>query len=265
MTNLFSATSRLRLPHRLVVAAATAAACLLPLPAAAADGCRLIDSLPVTIKEPGRYCLVRDFETDFSGGPAIEVEADRVTIDLQGHAIDNTRVGPNYASGVFSWERSHVAVRNGSLAGFRWGIALSGPFGTDAGYHLVEEMRISESTSSGIGIVGNDSIVRGNTVVRTLSPNPKESAQAISLAGWRHRALDNDIAIVGGGALEDVAIVFFVGGNHMAFGNRISHADVAVSFYGVTGQYRDNVANEMSGSGQNAYQGGTDLGGNSAF
>lgn len=257
------ALSPFSLRYRRTLASAIVALGLVLAAPAAADTCRPIDSLPIALDEPGLYCLTRDFDLDLVGGAAIEVRADRVTIDLQGHLIDNTRNRPNDAMGVFAWERSHVTVRNGSLAGFREGVALSGPAGTSASaFHLVEGLRVTDSSRSAIGINGRDSIVRGNTVINVFAVSQKAAVQGISLAGWRHRALDNDVHVVRGSVLDDVAILFFDGGSHLAVGNRITASDVAISFYGVTGMYRDNLATEMSGQ---VFHGGTDIGGNHSF
>ena len=247
---------------RRVVAAAVVAAGLVTGAPAAADTCRPIDSLPIVLDEPGLYCLTRDFELDMVGGAAIEVRADRVTVDLQGHLVDNTRAWGNDAVGVFAWERTHVVVRNGSLAGFREGVALSGPAGNStSAFHLVEGMRISRSTRSAVGIEGRDSIIRGNTILEVLSLNQKERAQGILAGGWRHRVIDNDIAVVNGSVLPDVGILFSGGEHHIATGNRVSGADVAISFDGGRGLYRDNLAVEIPCCAS-AFQGGTDLGGN---
>ena len=249
---------------RRTMAAVLAVAGLVTVAPAGAATCRAIDDLPVTLDEPGLYCLTRDFELDMVGGAAIEVRNDRVTIDLQGHLIDNTRAWGNDAVGVFAWERTHVVVRNGSLAGFREGVALSGPAGNStSAFHLVEGMRISRSTRSAVGIEGRDSIVRGNTILEVFSLNQKESAQGILAVGWRHRVIDNDIALVNGSVLPDAGILFSNGDNHIATGNRVSGADVAISFDFRTGLYRDNLAVEMRCCAA-AFQGGTDLGGNHA-
>ena len=233
-------------------------------PALAADGCQPIDSLPMSIVEPGLYCLVRDFQTDFVRGmAAIDVQADRVTIDLAGHTIDNTRAGANLAIGVAAWERRHVVVRNGGLAGFHEAVSLSGPFGTDQSqYHLVEGLRISDSIRNGIGLVGNHSIVRGNVVVATGGTfDPKQPRSGIFVGGNGNRVLANDVSRVVGSVVDDVAIHFVTGDNGVAIGNLVSYADVAIVFPpGAVGVYRDNT---VSGAPCcQPFRGGTDGGGN---
>ena len=239
---------------------------LLALPAAPALGapadCRPIKALPALIDTPGLHCLTQDFETDLFGGAAIEIQADHVTVDFQGHTIDNRAAGgETIALGVFSWERSHIVVRNGTLIGFEEAVGLSGPFDSqDSRNHLVEGMRIVGSGRTGIGITGTDSIVRGNIVFDTGGHGSKgQAVSGIFLGGWRHRALDNDVNRVVG--LAPVAIRFVEGGSHLAVGNRISGGQWAISFpVGQVGAYRDNLANEMPCC--QPFDGGSDLGGN---
>lgn len=231
-------------------------------PFAIGETCRPIDSLPAVISEPGSHCLTSDFAVDLQGGAAITVEADHVTVDLGGHTIEN-RDTTGIALGVYSWERSHVVVRNGTLVGFFEAVGLSGPFGTNLSRnHLVEGLRVIASGRTAIGIVGSDSIVRGNTIFGVGDGvTPKEARSGLFLGGWRHRAIDNDIFRVVGGFGLDVGIRFLDGGSHMAFGNRISSAEAAILFPSAhAGQYRDNVANEAL---LPAFHGGLDLGGNS--
>jgi hypothetical protein len=226
--------------------------------------CTVIESLPTVITASGSYCLARDFATALPGGAAIWIEADDVTVDLRGHAIDNSGADPgSLALGVASWERSRVVVRNGALRGFWEGVSLSGPSGTQLSEnHLVEGMRISRSGRIGIGIGGRDAIVRGNSVYDTGSGDQKTLVTGIWVAGWRHRVLDNDVVRTAGSVHSDVAILFLDGGSGMAVGNRISAADQAIVFpLSGSGFYRDNLANEIPCC--DAFVGGTDLGGNS--
>lgn len=226
--------------------------------------CTVIDSLPAVLSAPGSYCLTRDFATALAGGAAIWVDSDDVTVDLRGHAIDNSGAAPgNGALGIASWERSRVVVRNGAITGFWEGVSLSGPSGTQLSEnHLVEGMRISRSGRIGIGISGRDSIVRGNTLHHTgVGANQKEPVTGIWVAGWRHRVLDNDVVRTFGSVVSNVAILFLDGGSGMAVGNRISASEQAIVFpLSGNGFYRDNLANEVACC--DPFVGGTDLGGN---
>lgn len=225
--------------------------------------CVVIERLPYVIGEPGLYCLTRSHEIALTGGAAIEVQADHVTVDLGGHTIDNTRGGlASKALGIFSWERGHVVVKNGTLVSFEEAVALSGPFGGSYSFnHRVEDLRVVNSGESAIGITGNDSVVRGNTIHHVgIGLSSKDPVSGIVLGGYRNRAIDNDVIRVTGPE-NPVAIRFVYGGGNMALDNRISSAETAILFpVGQTGFYRDNLATEVACC--NPFEGGTDLGGN---
>jgi hypothetical protein len=81
-----------------------------------------IISLPYTITSPGYYYLGSNLS--YSGGDAITVSADNVTIDLGGFSL----TGPsnnNYA-GVSMLSRSNVEVRNGTITGWAFGVVGNG-------------------------------------------------------------------------------------------------------------------------------------------
>lgn len=65
-----------------------------------------------------------------SSGSAITSETDHMVLDFQGHTLRNVARQPfsSVPAGVSADERSHVVVRNGTVAGFWEGISLSEPF-----------------------------------------------------------------------------------------------------------------------------------------
>jgi nitrous oxidase accessory protein NosD len=78
-----------------------------------------ISSVPYTISEPGHYYLTRDLS--FSGGTAITVAQDNVSLDLGGFTLSGTGGNGIAYSGV----RSDIAIENGTVRGFEYGIDLS--------------------------------------------------------------------------------------------------------------------------------------------
>jgi hypothetical protein len=81
-----------------------------------------ITSLPRTITAPGYYYLGSNLS--YSGGDAITVDADNVTLDLGGFVL----TGPsnnNYAA-VSMLSRSNVEVRNGTVTGWAFGVVGNG-------------------------------------------------------------------------------------------------------------------------------------------
>jgi hypothetical protein len=151
-----------------------------------------------------------------SAGTAITVTVDHVTIDFAGHRLEGTGSGV----GIYSYEKSHVTVRNGTVQGFERGIYL---IGVGSRRHVVEDMRTAGNTYSGIQVVGEQSVVRRCWVAETggASSDPRH-AFGILVAGNGAQVLDNFVhhtfaSAAGGGAAgiqNDQADAFI-------FGNRV--------------------------------------------
>ncbi len=122
----------------------------------------IIARVPCVIRRSGYYRLTHDLVYGEPTGTAIEVDTNDVTIDLHGHALKNS-VGPaTCATGIGCTEVANVAVLNGTVAGFRYGIALC------AGKHYrVTDMRAEENLQWGLSIEGDDCVIRDNLVLDT--------------------------------------------------------------------------------------------------
>ncbi|MES2922249.1 MAG: hypothetical protein V4819_11925 [Verrucomicrobiota bacterium] len=86
-----------------------------------------ISSLPSAISAPGSYYLMANLET--TGGSAINISADGVTLDLNGFTITST-TSPAGGAGIrLSGTRRNVAIFNGNLqgGGTNTGGVYSGP------------------------------------------------------------------------------------------------------------------------------------------
>jgi hypothetical protein len=239
---------------RFAVALTAVLALALASPAVA---CNVLTSLPATIDEPGKYCLERDFFLALDKGTAIRIDSDDVVLDFQGYLVSNRAAGlETGALGVAAYERNNITVRNGTLIGFYEGVSLSGPLGVQtSNNHLVEGMRVTSSTRTGIGINGMDCVVRGNVVYEVGVGG--ETGTGILLTGWRHKAVDNDVQRIVGSAGTGISYTSG-GGNGLILGNRITGARYGVWISGSSARYRDNVTHETS----TAYVGGVDLGNN---
>jgi hypothetical protein len=162
------------------VAAAALLALVLLFPTSGAraaesyDACTgTITSLPYTISAPGTWCLKQHLFTSSAAGAAITVNASNVTIDCNDFKLDGTSAGAGTGNrGILASGRTNVTVRNCSIRGFQFGIALVGAAGGD---HLVEHNRLGNNTSYGIFVEGDGSLIRDNQVSltggSTLSPN----------------------------------------------------------------------------------------------
>lgn len=122
-----------------------------------------IDSLPATISTQGTWCLRNDLATAISNGAAIEIKANNVTIECNNFKIGGLAAGNNsIASGVYTWDRQNVTIRNCHIRGFAYGVDLYGGTG-----HLVQDNLLSNSIAVGIAVYGGNSIVRRNRIFDT--------------------------------------------------------------------------------------------------
>lgn len=127
--------------------------------------CTEIASLPAVIAVQGAYCLKQDLSTAITTGNAIEILANNVALDCNGHKLGGLGGGPDtQAVGVAATGRSNLTVRNCNLRGFGTAIRLAGP----GSGHVIEDNRIDGSTEFGLSIAGNGSVVRRNRVLDTL-------------------------------------------------------------------------------------------------
>ena len=137
---------------RILAVAAVAAFALVPAPASAVtpvSGCRGLDRAGET------YVLTADISASMD--PCFFVDADRITLDLNGHTITGT-------NGVGIWDggasRTSTVVKNGRFTKFNEGILLE-----DSTRSTVRAVNASDNHGRGI-IVGPNSLVKDCTVLR---------------------------------------------------------------------------------------------------
>lgn len=112
---------------------------------------------PVSIKQSGVYRLTSDLIVgDF--GAAIEIMADRVTLDLNGHSIVGKGLPPDfsYYPCITAGTNSLIVVRNGFVVNCGFGILFLNV--TDA---TIEQVHIQTAGNTSLA-VGENAIVRGN-------------------------------------------------------------------------------------------------------
>ena len=129
------------------------------------DGCAgFIDALPTTVSTQGTWCLRKDLATSITGGAAIMVTANNVTIDCNGFKLGGIGAGPaSQASGVYAQDRLNITVRNCAIRGFHAGVRLIG----NGGGHLVEDNRIDQSVATGIHVLGDSNLIQRNRIMDT--------------------------------------------------------------------------------------------------
>jgi hypothetical protein len=132
-----------------------------------------------TINQPGSYRLVNNLTFKGSTGVCLQITADFVTIDLAGFTISGPALvvvfGPNTTAIAAGNDTTGIAVRNGSISGFGFGVTLGGDGS------IVEGLRVFGRGTALTGIAATG-IVKGNTVVGIANADGVE-AVGISATG----------------------------------------------------------------------------------
>ena len=131
--------------------------------------CIPIDAVPVTIEAPGQYCLVADLPFGDARGTAITINADGVTLDLQGHELR----GPHYGGvatipssrAIVSNNVDNTTIRNGRINGFGTGLRLFSSLPLTSG-HLVENLHIDGNATMGVEVRTSGTIIRNIRITK---------------------------------------------------------------------------------------------------
>ncbi len=150
--------------------------------------CTPVTSLPATINSQGLYCLTGNLSTSQSSGIAITINANNVTLDLNGWKVGGQAAGAGTtAYGIYS-TANNVTILNGIVRGFYIGIYLSG-----SGV-VVHDMLVDQNTSIGIDTGGQGTLLEHNQVVSTGGTTTGGNVYGIYMGGPGSRAINNDIA-----------------------------------------------------------------------
>lgn len=149
--------------------------------------CTAINVLPTVISTQGIYCLKKDLATSITTGAAITINANNVTIDLNGFKLGGLGGGAgSQAKGIAATGRTNITLRNGSVRGFYTGIYLSG----GGSGHLIEDMRVEGSLQTGILIAADGTLIRRN-VISSIGGGSDSSAYGIYIAANGVSVTDN--------------------------------------------------------------------------
>jgi hypothetical protein len=111
--------------------------------------------LSLTITVPGLYYFTEDITLASAALPAINVQADNVTIDLNGFTYTGPGVVGPTSIGIVSFVSANTVVRNGRVRQFSQGISLL----EDA---LVENVLVEEVGTLGIRVGSNSTVRRSH-------------------------------------------------------------------------------------------------------
>jgi len=198
-------------------------ASLLPLAGQSeTTNCAAIPSVPFTISAAGVYCLNTDLITGITSGAAVTINANSVTIDMNGRRLAGGQAGTaTTAVGIYANNRRNITMRNGTIRGFWKGIFLD-----NGGSHLIEQIRADANTQWGIQIYGHNSVVRNNQVSNTGGTTAASVADTygIFVQGDSNHILDNDVMhSFANGKFSRAVGILAHGANAVVESNRISN------------------------------------------
>lgn len=194
------------------------------------DNCAgYITSVPAVISTPGIWCLKQNLSTAITGGNAIRIYADDVTIDCNDFKLDGLPAGvgtpegaDTRAIGIYAIDRLNVTVRHCNIRGFRNGLffdELAGNSGL-----VIEDNRFDGNAGFGIYVFGTGSVIRRNRVFDIGGSTQSASAIGIVASGSVD-ILDNIVSRVvarSGSNGNAIGIQTFYGGIRTISGNSVS-------------------------------------------
>jgi hypothetical protein len=149
----------------------------------------VIGSVPYTITKAGVYHFTKNLGYTSVGGDAIRIEATDVVIDLNGYELVSD-VANSTASGIECTGENRVTIKNGTIRNFQIGLLF-----LTADYVHLENLLVTNSLEAGISIVGNHSNVSQNQISDTGNATSATATYAvgISLTGTYGTVTDNNL------------------------------------------------------------------------
>jgi len=133
--------------------------------ATARDGRTLITSVPYTANSPGSYVLNSDLSLTTSQ-PAITVNADNVTIDLDGFVLSGSIQAGTDNDGIYCKGKRNIEIRNGTLANFGGaGVRVEADGSAESRAVRLIGIRAKSNNSYGAYLTGDASLVKNSTFV----------------------------------------------------------------------------------------------------
>ena len=108
-------------------------------------------SFPIVIDQPGSYVLTSNITVSTINTKCIEIDANDVTLDLNGHTL----MGPGKTSGsndsgIYASEKNNITIKNGTIQNFgKSGIVLSGS------NHQIKDVMFCSNGLHGISIISS--------------------------------------------------------------------------------------------------------------
>ncbi len=181
--------------------------------------CTPITALPATITVQGIYCLTHKLGTNMTSGAAITINANNVTIDLNGWKVDDGAAGSGTEAYGISSSYSNVTIKNGIVRGFYVGIYLAGSG------DVVQDVLADSNIYVGIWVNGQGALVEHNQVVNSgNSPATNNNVWGIAAEGADSTVSNNIVSgLTAAGTGNEVGIGVYIGGNNTVRNNVVSN------------------------------------------
>jgi len=178
--------------------------------------CTAITSLPAVITAQGVYCFTGNLSTSMTSGNAITINANNVTLDLNGYKLGGLGAGDSTETvGIYASQRKNITIKNGIIRGFQVGIGLddSSPYTNSSG-HVVKEILADQNTRAGIEVAGVGNTVSENTVVDTGGTTFALDVGGIVVFGSGAKVTDNAVSTTTATSTNQSAGIYFEEANY---------------------------------------------------
>lgn len=267
---------------------------LLSLRPAAAESnhCTPISALPITLSSAGVYCLTQDLVLAGTGGVAVFINADSVTLDLNGHALRSNAAGNMSTFGVSVVGQKYFTITDGTIVGFAQAVYVGPAGSTPAKSGLISNLKVQRTYTIGISALCDGCVVRDNMVTETNIPASfgGNAAIGIGVSGTGNQVIGNRVfntfsqpgdpafGISVSGSNSNIANNYsvndhigsdatygysIIGANALLSANQAQGMSIGYNLTATNLKYRDNLSGGCTYAFNGASVGGThDLGGN---
>ena len=227
-----------------------------------------ISALPATISQPGSYYLTRTL-TASGAGDTITIQANDVTLDLNGYALDGAGVGQIGICRCGAGSLTNWVIRNGTLR--NW-------FGSGVSAQSVESVRVENVTLVNSGLTGlilgdrarvtDTTVMIGNVVADGINVGQQAMVDHCMVSGPLN-PLGRGIVTGADGVVRDSSVRSVFSGIEPGVGTTVSRCDISaisgVDSIGIRVQSDSNIEGnkirglgfETSGRGIMVLNGGT--------
>jgi len=104
---------------------------------------------PAVIAAPGHYVLTRDVAAPGTGGPVFDIQADGVTLSLNGHDVQCQPPDPCIVVGGNGGEARGIAISGGTVSGGMYGIRITN---AEMRHVTLADLTITDATAAAVRV-----------------------------------------------------------------------------------------------------------------